>query len=275
LPIEQEQQKPRQTRIIVLGKVFNIFTMTNAMNKDRRADHRANWLLAALEPADFAPLEPHLELVEWARGKVLYEAGDAICCAYFPHDAMVSLVNVMADGGTVEVAIFGREGVLGLTSALATREAFGRYVVQMSGTASRISFERLNEARNARPKLHHLLTSYGEALLAQTFQTVACNAVHAVEARCCRWILSMHDRADQDSLPLTHEFLAEMLGVQRSTVSVVTRTLQTAGLIRQSRGGITVVDRAGLEETSCECYDRIRQIYQRLLPGTYRQAAER
>jgi hypothetical protein len=108
---------------------------------------------------------------------------------------------------------------------------------------------------------------YGEALLAHTFQNVSCNAVHPVEARCCRWILSMHDRVEQDTLPLTHEFLSEMVGVQRSTVSVVTQTLQTAGLVRQSRGGITVIDRIGLEETAC--YSRIRRIYQRLLPGTY------
>ncbi|HZH12087.1 MAG TPA: Crp/Fnr family transcriptional regulator [Microvirga sp.] len=237
-----------------------------------KSDHCTNRLLAALEPDDFALLEPHLEAVELKRGEVLYEAGDVIRYAYFPHDAMVSLVNVMEDGNTVEVGLFGCEGVLGLLGALVTREAFGRYIVQMPGTASRISFERLIEARNASPSLEHLIMRYGEALLAQTFQTVSCNAIHVVEARCCRWILSMRDRADQDTLPLTHEFLAEMLGVQRSTVSVVIRTLQTAGLVRQSRGGITVIDRDGLEDTACECYAKIRRIYQRLLPGTYSQA---
>ena len=233
------------------------------------AKHRSNRLLAALELEDFALLEPDLESVTLSLGQVLYEPGDIIRHVYFPHDAVVSLVNVMEDGGSVEVGVFGREGVMGLLSALATREAFGRYIVQMDGTASRASYERLNELRNARPKLRQLIAFYGEALLAQTFQTVSCNAVHVVEARCCRWILSMHDRTDQDTLPLTHEFLAEMLGVQRSSVSVVTRTLQTAGLIRQSRGGITVSDRAGLEETACECYGKIRRAYQRLLPGTY------
>jgi CRP-like cAMP-binding protein len=245
--------------------------MTQALN----ADPRTNRLLAALEPEDFALLEPHLEVVNLKRGQVLYEMGDVVRDAYFPHDAIVSLVNVMEDGGTVEVAVFGREGVLGLLGALATREAFGRYIVQMAGTASLIAFERLNEVRNARPAIRKLITNYGEALLAHTFQTVSCNAVHPVEARCCRWILAMHDRIEQDTLPLTHEFLAEMLGVQRSSVSVVTRTLQTAGLIRQSRGGITVTDRAGLEETACECYGRIRRIYQRLLPGTYPPAPSR
>jgi CRP-like cAMP-binding protein len=164
-----------------------------------KADHRTNRLLAALEPEDFALLEAHLEIVELKRGQVLYETGDAIHDAYFPHDAMVSLVNVMEDGGTVEVGLFGCEGVLGLLGALVTREAFGRYIVQMSGTASRIPFEHLNEVRNACPNLRQLIMRYGEALLAQTFQTVSCNAVHVVEARCCRWILSMHDRADQDT----------------------------------------------------------------------------
>ncbi len=155
-------------------------------------------------------------------GQVLYDTGETESHAYSPHDTVMSLVNVMENDSSVEVVVFGREGVLGLLSALVTQEAFGRYVVQMSGTASRIAFERLNEVRNARPNLRQLIMRYGEALLAATFQTVACNAVHPVEARCCRWILSMHDRVEQDTLPLTHEFLAEMLGVQRSTVSMVT-----------------------------------------------------
>jgi CRP-like cAMP-binding protein len=239
------------------------------------ADHRLNRLLAALEPGDFALLEPHLELVNLTHKQVLYETGDPVTYAYFPHDAIISLVNVMEDGGTVEIGVFGHEGVLGLLSALVTREAFGRYIVQMAGTASRIQFERLNEVRNACPELRQLIMNYGEVLLAQTFQTVSCNAVHPVEARCCRWILNMHDRADKDTLPLTHEFLSEMLGVQRSSVSVVTRTLQSAGLIRQSRGSITVTDRTGLEETACECYARVRRMYQRLLPGTYSPARSR
>jgi CRP-like cAMP-binding protein len=233
------------------------------------ADHRANRLLAALEPEDFEGLELYLELVELTPGQVLYDTGEAVSHAYFPHDTVVSLVNVLEDGRSVEVAVFGREGVLGLLSALVTHEAFGRYLVQIPGTASRIPVERLNETRHASPALRRLIMNYGEVLLAQTFQRVTCNAVHSVEARCCRWILRIHDRVGQDALPLTHEFLAEMLGVQRSTVSVVTRSLRTAGLIRQNRGGITVTDRAGLEGAACECYGRIRRVYDRLLPGTY------
>jgi len=240
-----------------------------------KANHQRNRLLAALEPEDFASLEAHLDLVELALKKVLYEPGDIIRHVYFPHEAIISLVNVMEDGATTEVAVFGREGAAGLLSPLVTREAFGRYIVQMSGTASRIPFEHLHAVRNARPNLGQLTMRYGEAFLAQTFQTVSCNAVHPVEARCCRWILSMRDRTNQDSLPLTHEFLAEMLGVQRSSVSVVTRTLQTAGLIRQSKGSITVIDREGLEETACECYGKIRRLFERLLPSTYPPTSSR
>jgi CRP-like cAMP-binding protein len=234
-----------------------------------RTDHRMNRLLAALEPKDFAALEPYLEIVHLTRGQVLYGAGEPLHFTYFPHDAVISLVNDMEDGGTVEIAVFGREGVCGLLAELATREAFGRYVVQISGSASRMAFERLNEVRNALPNLRRLIMNYSQVLLMHTFQAVSCNAVHPVEARCCRWILSLHDRADGDTLPLTHEFLAEMLGVQRLTVSEVTRSLQDKGLIQQGRGMITVVDRPALQQAACECYAVIRQKYQKLLPQTY------
>jgi CRP-like cAMP-binding protein len=232
-------------------------------------DHRANRLLAAMKEEDFARLEPFLEIVDLPRGKVLYETGKSIWHAYFPHDCVVSLIAVMEDGDLVEMAVFGRESVFGLVSAYISRESLGRYVVQISGSASRIEAEALKEAVDASQTTRDLLRLYVEALLAQTFYTVACNAVHSVDARCCRWILSTLDRVNQDAMPLTHEFLAEMLGVQRSSVSIVARTLQSAGLISQSRGVITVTDRAGLEDAACECYGVIRRNFERLLPKTY------
>jgi len=238
------------------------------------ATHRANRLLAALESKDFAYLEPHLEFVNLHRKQVLYEAGEPIRYTYFPHDVVVSLVNMLEDGRSVEVAVFGREGVFGLISALFTRESFGRYIVQIPGTASQIEIEWVREAVNASPRMRLLLYRFTEALLAQTFQIVTCNAVHNVEARCCRWLLSTHDRVEQDTLPLTHEFLAEMLGTQRPSVSIVLRTLQRAGLINQRRGRIVITDRAGLEEAACECYGKIRRSYERLLPHTYPPADE-
>ena len=231
-----------------------------------KADHRRNWLLAALEPKDFACLEPHLEAVTLPKGTTLYEAGDRIRYTYFPHDAIVGLSNIMEEGQFVEVASFGREGLFGLISAIVSRESFGRYKVQVPGTASRITLDRMQQEMPARPKLRRLVLGYTEALLAQTFQTVSCNAIHTVEARCCNWILSTRDRIDEDMLPLTHADLAELLGVQRSTVSTVLRTFQTQGLIIQQRGGIIIADRAGLEEIACECYGKIRQTFARLLP---------
>jgi CRP-like cAMP-binding protein len=222
-------------------------------------DHRRNWILAALEPEDLAYLEPHLETVILPKGTVLYEAGDPIGYTYFPHDAIVGLINVMVGGQFVEVASFGREGLFGLISAIVSREAFGRYKVQVPGTASRIPLDRIQEAMRTHPKLRQLVLSYSEALLAQTFQTVSCNAIHTVEARCCSWLLSTRDRIDEDVLPLTHADLAEFLGVQRSTVSIALGTLQTQGLITQQRGGIIIANQAGLKEIACECYGKIRQ----------------
>lgn len=148
-----------------------------------------NQLLAAVGPDDFSVLKPHLELVELRRGQVLYEAGEGIRYVYFPNEAVISLVNTLEDGGTAEVAVFGRGSAMGLLSTVVTREAFGRYVVQIAGTASRIPVERLTEARNARPNLQQLIMGYTEVLLAHTFQLLTCNAVHPVEARCCRWLL--------------------------------------------------------------------------------------
>lgn len=231
--------------------------------------HRANRLIAALTPEDFARLAPHLSVIELAPGSVLYESGDRVESIYFPHDSVISLVAVLERGGLVEMAVFGREGVVGFASSLVTRESFGRYVVQIGGGASRIAVKHLQEAFYASSSIRELLLRYVQALLAQTFQTVACNASHSVEARCCEWILKTHDRVGRRDLPLTHEFLAEMLGVQRPTVSVALRALQGAGLIGQRRGVITVTDRRGLENSTCECYGTIRRNFERLLPFTY------
>jgi CRP-like cAMP-binding protein len=168
------------------------------------------------------------------------------------------------------VAVFGRESALGYASVIVTRQSFGRYVTQIPGSASRIALDRLTAAIGERPGIRQVLFRYMEALFAHTLQSVACNAAHSVEARCCRAILSTGDRTDKDDIPLTHETLAEMLGVQRSTVSSVTSTLQRAGLIVQGRGTIRITDRDGLETTACECYRTIRQSFERLLPGTFR-----
>jgi CRP-like cAMP-binding protein len=231
--------------------------------------HRSNRLLAALEPQDFAYLAPHLEIVELQKGQVLCETGETLNYAYFPHDTVISLVAVMKDGSSAEMAICGREGVVGLLATGVTRQSFGRYVAQLTGTASRITIDELYEVIDAHPNIRLLMQRFMEAMTARVLQSVACNAVHSAEARCARWILSTRHRIDQSVLPLTHEYLAERLGVQRSTVSVVMGKLQTAGLIRQGRGGITVTDPKGLEEAACECFRRLYDIFERLLPHTF------
>ena len=228
-----------------------------------------NKLLAALSPHDFAALHRHAEEVDLASGTVLYEPGEQVRYAYFPHSCVISLVAVFEDGRTAEVLLFGCEGVLGLASSFVSRESFGRYVVQIPGTASRVDIGRVLELLDLSAAARDLMRSYVEVIFKQALQTAACNAVHGVEARCCSWILRIHDRMDEATLPLTHEFLAEMLGVHRSTVTLVTRSLQRAGLIRQSRSAITVVDRAGLEDAACECYGTTRRNFVRFLPGTY------
>lgn len=239
------------------------------------SSHRANWLLGALNAEEFSHLEPHLETVNLTKGMVLYEPEDTISHTYFPQNCMIGLINVMEDGHVVEVASFGREGMFGLLSALVSRESFGRYKVQVPGLASRIPVSNITEAIKTCPKLQLLVASYAEALLAQSFQFTSCNAVHTVEARCCSWILSTKDRVDDDLLLLTHADLAELMGVQRSTLSLVLRSLQTAGLITQQRGGISIVDRAGLEDITCECYFKIRERFARLLLVPFGDAPSR
>jgi CRP-like cAMP-binding protein len=229
----------------------------------------SNRLLAALEPDDFEVLRPELEPVRLSLAAVLYEDGDSLDYAYFPEDCVISLVAMLAEGTSPEMTTFGREGGVATITLLGPTEAFGRYTVQVPGTALRMSVTRLRALSAERPTIRDVLFRYLQALLAQTLQTVACNAAHPVEARCCRWILMTHDRVGRAELPLTHEFLAAMLAVQRPTVSVVTRTLQTAGLITQRRRMITVADRAGLEEAACECYGAIRRRFTYYLPKTY------
>jgi CRP-like cAMP-binding protein len=229
----------------------------------------ANRLLSALDAEALAHLERHLHPAMLRAGTVLYEPGVRIEHAYFPHNCIISLLAVLGDGQTAEVALFGCEGVAGYASSRISREACGRYLVQVPGTASRISLEQLRKAAEAVPTVRDILDRYSEALLRQTLQIVACNAVHTVEARCCRWLLSAHDRANDTSFALTHEFLAETLGVQRSTVSLITRTLQSAGLIEQHRGGITILDRQGLQSVACECYGHIKRTFEQLLPETF------
>jgi CRP-like cAMP-binding protein len=232
-------------------------------------DHRANRLLKALDPEALAYLEPHLEVVSLKRGQVLYEVDETIRYTYFPHNAVIALMAVMSSGSNAEMVMVGREGLIGLVTTAFAPTAFGRYVVQSPGTASRISVERLQTIVLAHRNIQGVLQRFSEAITARILQNAACGAAHSVEERTCRWILGLRDRLDQDTLFISHEALADVLAVQRSTLSAIMRSLQTAGLIEQGRGYIIVKDRAGLERASCECYGRVRRTFERLLPLTY------
>jgi CRP-like cAMP-binding protein len=236
-----------------------------------RASHlsvrRANRLLAALSARDFAVLEPHLELVALPRGKVLFEPGDEVTTTYFPcHRTMASLLIVTRDGREVEAATIGREGAVGGIVSEGHKPAFGRALVQVGGDALAINTSHLEAAKTGSPRFGDLFSRYADALLAQMMQSVACNALHRTEERCARWLLATHDRAGGKMVHLTQESLAEMLGVQRTTVTAVTGVLQARGLIRTHRGRVEVLDRPGLERAACECYRAVEDHFAKLLP---------
>ena len=225
-----------------------------------------NRLLASLPASDLQLLGPHLVHLTMEKGALLCEPGDPIEHVYFPHDAVVSLMTVMRSGESVESSTVGREGAFGLGACVAPRRALSRAIIQVSGRASRVEADRLHEVWTQSPKLRTLVDRHAEALYGHAIQSVACNALHSVEARFCRWILSCRDRIDSNSVALTQEFLADMLGVQRTTVTAVARAMQASGLIQYRRGVVDITDRAGLEAISCECYGAVRATYDRLLP---------
>ena len=225
-----------------------------------------NRLLESLPADDYALLAPQMSPIDLERGRLLYDPGDRIDVVYFPHDGVISLMTLMENGAAIESATIGREGALGLMAAVAPRQALSRVIVQTPTRASRISAAALHEVWEKSPKIRDLVDRHNEALFGHAIQSVACNALHSVEARFCRWLLTCHDRISNNTVALTQEFLADMLGVQRTTVTAVARTLQEKGAIRYRRGVVDIIDRSILEQFACECYDVIRRTYERLLP---------
>jgi CRP-like cAMP-binding protein len=219
-----------------------------------------NRLLAALRPSERALLEPFLKEVPLSQGQILQEQGDDIEQIYFPHPGMISLVAVMNNGGKIiETATVGREGAVGAMAGFGPRHAFRRAIVQVAGTAVKIPTAQFREAVKGSEALRSILVRYNEVLLAQVQQAAACNAFHEAEPRLARWLLQTRDRIDTDTIPLTQEFLAQMLGVRRTTVTIIAHALQERGLLRYRRGQIEITDRQGLERVSCECYETVRK----------------
>ena len=226
---------------------------------------KRNHLLAALPEAEWRRWSAVLEPVELKLGQVLYEANGTMSHVYFPTTAIVSLLYVMENGASAEIAVVGNEGLVGISLFMGGESTPSRAVVQSAGQGFRLSSAVMKEEFNRAPVLH-LMLRYTQALITQMAQTAVCNRHHSLDQQLCRWLLLSLDRLRGDELLMTQELIANMLGVRREGVTEGALKLQKAGLIRYARGHITVLDRAGLELRTCECYAVVKKEYDRLLP---------
>jgi CRP-like cAMP-binding protein len=231
----------------------------------RKHQATQNRLLALLPAENLERMRAALTPVEFSQGQVLYEAGSKLEYVYFVDSGMISVVGIMEDGASIELATIGFEGMAGLPVVLGVDRVPHRYTVQVAGAGRRMSVAALTaEMWNDTP-LRRLLYRYHSAFVTQVMQGVACNGLHSIGQRCCRWLLTTQDRLGSDELNITHDFLAQMLGVRRASVTDVLRPLQDEGLIRATRGKVVILDPKRLADSSCECYRVIRSEYQRLL----------
>jgi CRP-like cAMP-binding protein len=230
-------------------------------------DPRQNRLLAALSEGDFERLSSRLRLVPLPLGQLLHESGSRQRAVYFPTTAIVSLLYMLADGAAAEIAVVGNEGIIGVSLFMGGETTTSRAVVQSAGYAYRLPSKLLKEEFTRGGAMQHLLLRYTQALLTQMAQTAVCNRHHSLDQQLCRWLLLSLDRLIGNELVMTQELIANMLGVRREGVTEAAGNLQNAGLIRYSRGHITVLDRPGLEARTCECYAVVKKEFDRLLPG--------
>jgi CRP-like cAMP-binding protein len=224
-----------------------------------------NRLLAMLPASDLELIQPHLQSADLVREAVLVRAGEPLTHVFFPYSGVISLVVSLASGETVEVAMIGRDSVFGGSAALDGQISLTDAVVQLPGLTSTLEVGRLRIAANQSIVFRTALIRHEQALFAQAQQSAACNASHSVEARLARWLLRMRDLSGEDGLRLTQDFLSQMIGVQRNSVSAVAHKLQQAGIIRYSRGHIEIINLEALSEVSCECYKAVNAQYERLL----------
>jgi CRP-like cAMP-binding protein len=228
-----------------------------------------NRLLLALPPRNLRQLLPELEDVPCQREQVLLDADSSLDEIFFPHEGVVSVMAVYSDGATIEMATIGREGCTGLQAVFGAKMSSVRLFVQVPGTAARMSRTAFARAMASMPPFRNLMFSYVHAYLEQVMVSVACNGAHSLSQRLARWLLMMRDRGDDDALPLTQNLVAEMLGVQRPTVTNVMRNLERAGLVKRGRRQLTLLDRQRLIKASCECYQLVRQRLAFHLPKTF------
>lgn len=231
---------------------------------------RENRLLAALKPADRRLISADLQIVSYSAGAVLFEPTQNVDYVHFPLEGMISsLVLNLRDGSSAEAAMIGLEGAVGGIVSAGGKPAFTRGVVQIGGEALRLHTDMLDSAKQRSVTLRDHFARYADCLLAQTLQSVACNALHDFDARLARWLLTIHDRVGKDELHVTQEFIGQMLGVHRSYTTRILGNLESDGVIGRSRARITILDRPKLERQACECYAYVRRHFDRLLPGVY------
>lgn len=229
-----------------------------------------NRLIGTLSTGDRKLVDRRLQVVSLKKVEILFEPRDEVVVVHFPGAGTItSLIVSMRDGATAEAAMIGQEGAIGGVISAGDKPAFSHGVVQIAGLAWRLATDDLEEAKAGSHTLRDHIARYADCLLAQVLQSVACNTIHDVEPRLARWLLTTQDRIGESELHLTQEFIAEMLGVQRTYVTRIVKRLEAHGAIRATRGTITVVDRAMLERQACECYAYLRRHFERLLPGVY------
>jgi CRP-like cAMP-binding protein len=224
-----------------------------------------NHFLAALPHAEALRWLPLLESVDLPLGEVLYESGITLSHVYFPTTAIISLLYVMENGASAEIAVVGNEGIVGISLFMGGESTSSRAVVQSAGKGFRLKAQSMKQEFNRAGPVLHLLLRYTQALITQMSQTAVCNRHHSLDQQLCRWLLLSLDRLEGNQLVMTQELIANMLGVRREGVTEAALKLQNAGLIQYARGHITVLDRAALEERSCECYAVVKKEYDRLL----------
>jgi len=229
------------------------------------ADPRRNRLLAALPQAEWQRWLPQLERVEMPLGQILYESGRTLSHVYFPTTAIASLLYVMRNGASAEIAVVGNEGVIGISLFMGGESTPSRAVVQSAGEGFRLEAKLIKDEFELSEAVLHLLLRYTQALITQMAQTAACNRHHSVDQQLCRWLLLRLDRTQGSELAMTQELISNMLGVRREGVTEAALKLQKLGIIRYARGHIAVLNRSGLEQRSCECYLAVKKEYDRLL----------
>lgn len=226
---------------------------------------KSNHLLAALPEPEWQRWLPQLEVVELELGQVLYESGHTLSHVYFPTTAIVSLLYVMENGSSAEIAVVGNDGIVGISLFMGGESTPSRAVVQSAGLGYRLPAQAMKDEFNLAGPVMHLLLRYTQALITQMTQTAVCNRHHSLDQQLCRWLLLSLDRLQGNELVMTQELIANMLGVRREGVTEAAHKLQADGLIRYARGRITILNRQGLEHRTCECYAVVKKEYDRLL----------